>query len=78
MPKTAELVNTSDGQIVRLPDEFRLPGPRVSIRREGSSVVLEPMRDATWPPGFFEAIRIDDPAFQRPDQGELPPIIAIE
>jgi hypothetical protein len=32
----------------------------------------------TWPPGFFDAIRIDDPAFQRPDQGELPPPAALE
>jgi hypothetical protein len=26
-----------------------------------------------WPPGFFEAIQIDDPAFTRPEQGQMPP-----
>jgi antitoxin VapB len=78
MTKTAELVDTDKGQFVQLPDEFRLPGPRVSIRRDGSAVVLEPLKTLDWPPGFFDAIRIDDPAFQRPDQGELPPIVSLE
>lgn len=78
MTKTAELLNTDQGQIVRLPDEFRLPGPRVSIRRDGNAVVLEPIKTSDWPPGFFEAIRINDPAFERPDQGELPPVAGIE
>jgi predicted DNA-binding antitoxin AbrB/MazE fold protein len=26
-----------------------------------------------WPAGFFEAIRIEDPAFARPIQGPIPP-----
>jgi virulence-associated protein VagC len=41
MTKTAVLENTDEGQVVRLPDEFRLPGQRVTIRREGIAVVLE-------------------------------------
>ena len=64
----------SDGvQIVRLPPEFRLQGPQVGVRREGNTIVLEPLKPAVWPEGFFESIRIDDPAFCRPDQGEMPP-----
>jgi len=78
MTKTAELLDTDKGQVVRLPDEFRMPGPRVSIRRDGHAVVLEPLKGSEWPPGFFDAIRIDDPAFQRPDQGELPPVVALD
>lgn len=27
---------------------------------------------ANWPANFFDEIRIDDPAFERPPQGELP------
>jgi virulence-associated protein VagC len=77
MTTTAELLNTDQGQVVRLPDEFQMPGSRVSIRREGDAVVLEPLKGATWPPGFFEAIRIEDSAFQRPDQGELPPLVEL-
>jgi antitoxin VapB len=78
MTKTVEIVDTGQGQVVRLPEEFRLPGERVSIRRDGNAVVLEPLKGATWPSRFFEAIRIDDPAFDRPDQGELPSVVKLE
>ena len=30
-------------QAVRLPEEFRLPGKEVSVRRVGSSILLEPV-----------------------------------
>ena len=66
---TAEVVDTSAGQIVKLPTDFPVDAGIVSVRREGDAVVLEPLKPATWPEGFFEAIRIDDPEFVRPDQG---------
>ena len=59
-------------QAVKLPDGFRFEGDTVSIRREGEAVILEPVKPATWPPGFFENIRIDDPVFARPEQGPVP------
>ena len=31
----------------------------------------------TWPARFFEDIRVDDPAFARPPQGDTPPAPAI-
>ncbi len=71
--KTAEIIETSNGQTVRLPNEFRFEGDKVSIRREGDAVVLEAIKPATWPEGFFDRIHIDDPAFARPDQGVMPP-----
>jgi len=61
------------GQVVRLPDEFRFGTPSVSIRKAGDAVILEPLKAATWPSGFFEDIRIDDPLFARPAQGQTPP-----
>jgi len=70
----AEVVDTADGQTVHLPDDFRLSATRVSIRREGEAVILEPLTAATWPAGFFEKIHIDDHAFARPSQGEIPPV----
>jgi len=70
---TVEIIETSQGQTVRLPDEYRFNTPTVSIRREGESVILEPIQTSKWPDGFFEAIRIDDPAFSRPPQGSAPP-----
>ena len=71
--KTAEIVETKNGQAVRLPEEFRFKTDTVSIRRSGDAVILEPVKPAVWPPGFFEAIHIDDPAFCRPEQGATPP-----
>ena len=64
--KTAELSYTGQSQAVKLPEEFRLDGDVVSIRREGEAVILEPIKARNWPEGFFEAIRIDDPRFVRP------------
>jgi virulence-associated protein VagC len=67
------LVETSLGQVVSLPEEFRLATPTVSIRREGDAVILEPVKPTSWPDHFFEDIRIDDSAFVRPEQGSPPP-----
>jgi hypothetical protein len=36
-------------------------------------VILEPIKPRQWPERFFDAIRIDDAAFVRPDQGSTPP-----
>ena len=50
-----------------------MEGNTVSIRRQGQSLILEPTKPSQWSQGFFDRIRIDDPAFARPPQGELPP-----
>jgi virulence-associated protein VagC len=70
---TAEVLNTEHGQTIVLPSSIRLPGDKVAVRREGDLVILEPLKPAQWPAGFFDSIRIDDPAFVRPEQGQLPP-----
>jgi virulence-associated protein VagC len=75
--QTAEILNTAAGQAVVLPEGFRFDTPLVAIRREGQAVILEPTKPSTWPAGFFESIRVDDPAFRRPEQGELPPVPSI-
>lgn len=48
-------------------------------------VVVQPRALATtpeqrgWPPGYFElAGSIDDPTFERPPQGELPPPVELD
>ncbi len=71
--KTVEIVETDKGQAVPLPDEFRFRDRTVSIRRDGEAVILEPIKPNEWPDRFFETIRIDDPAFVRPNQGATPP-----
>jgi antitoxin VapB len=60
-------------QAVRLPKDFRFAGSRVSIRRLGTGVLLEPVGASSWPADYFKRIRIRDTAFRRPAQGETPP-----
>jgi virulence-associated protein VagC len=72
--KTVELLETDHGQAVPLPEEFRFATRTISIRRDGEAVILEPIKPSHWPEGFFDVIRIDDPAFVRPEQGPIPPI----
>jgi virulence-associated protein VagC len=76
MNTTSRIVTIFDseqGQTILLPSEFRI----ASLRRAGDAIILEPVKDTQWPEGFFESIRIDDPSFTRPDQGELPPVPAL-
>jgi virulence-associated protein VagC len=72
--KTVEIVETDNGQAVPLPAQFRFSTRTVSIRRDGEAVILEPIKPSRWPERFFDAIRIGDPAFVRPDQGPIPPV----
>jgi len=72
---TTTLFTNGRSQAVRIPKELRFEGKEVSIRRLGDGVLLVPVKASTWPEGFFESIRINDPRFTRPDQGEVPPIV---
>jgi antitoxin VapB len=69
---TTQVLHNGESQLVRLPTGFQFEGSEVAIRRQGNAVVLEPLKPAAWPAGFFEQIRIEDPAFTRPEQGTLP------
>jgi virulence-associated protein VagC len=71
--RIAKLFKNGKSQAVRLPKEFRFQGKEVSIHREGEAVVLLPIKPAKWPRNFFRRITMSDPAFRRPDQGEMPP-----
>jgi virulence-associated protein VagC len=52
---TAKLFRNGRSQAVRLPKEFRFEGEEVSIRREGDSVVLEPLKRRSWPKGYWRS-----------------------
>ena len=69
---TTQIIQNGSFQMVRLPNGFEFADSEVAIRREGDAVVIEPIRAPTWPPSFFAQIRVDDPAFVRPDQGTMP------
>jgi virulence-associated protein VagC len=76
--KTVEIIETGNGQTVPLPEEFRFETSTISIRRQGDAVILEPIKPTQWPDHFFNRIRIDDPAFVRPNQGPTPPVLPLE
>jgi len=69
---TAQVFESAGFQAVRLPKGFEFQAPEVAVRKVGDTVILEPLKPAKWPAGFFEQIRIDDPAFERPPQGTMP------
>jgi virulence-associated protein VagC len=71
--QTATVVREGDCQTVRLPKNVHLPAT-VFVRQDGDNVVLEPAKPRTWPESFFESIHVTDPAFERPEQGQLPPV----
>lgn len=75
---TTALFQNGRSQAVRLPQEMRLPGKEVSIRRFGAGVLIEPVTQTEWPSDYFDVIQIEDEAFARPDQGAIPPILHIE
>ena len=43
MRRTAKLFRNGNSQAVRLPQEFRFQGDEVLIRKEGNTVILEPV-----------------------------------
>lgn len=69
----AKVIQSGEGQAIQLPHGFEFATEQVAIRKEGNAVIIEPIRSNGWPAGFFDSIRIDDPAFERPPQGILPP-----
>jgi len=70
----ATVIQEGDCQTVRLPKGVHLPTGSVFVRQSGESVFLEPIKPKSWPPGFFDSIHITDPAFEHPEQGQLPPV----
>lgn len=55
-------------QAVRIPKEFRFATDSVSIRREGDTVVLEPIHD--WPEGYAESFADMPSDVRRSAQGK--------
>ena len=71
--ETATVTVEGDRQTVRLPKSVYLP-PTVFARQDGDAIVLEPANPKRWPEGFFDSIHVTDPAFERPEQSQLPPV----
>jgi antitoxin VapB len=67
--QVARVFTTGRSQAVRLPKEFRFEGDAVLIHRDGSSVILEPIRE--WPAGYVESFAGVPEDFERPTQGSV-------
>lgn len=70
--KTARVIRLEGQQAIKLPPEFTVCVEALAIRKDGDAIILEPIKAADWPAGFFDDIHIEDPAFARPSQGEMP------
>lgn len=66
--KRAKLFQTGRSQAVRLPKEFRFKGEAVLVRREGTSVILEP---DGWPDDYLGSFAGVPADFKRPRQGKV-------
>jgi antitoxin VapB len=73
-PARAKLFDNGRSQAVRLPKEFRFEGDEVIIRKEGETVILEPIKRDSWPRGYWERLREVQAEFEvqplRPELGE--------
>lgn len=59
---------SGNSDAVRLPKRFGLLGKKVRVRRlDDGKVIIEPKAKRTWPPGFFESIRVSDD-FEAPER----------
>ena len=64
MTATAKLFTHGGSQAVRLPKAFRFEGTEVLVRREGESVILEPLRgEQSWEAFWAEidALNAEEP-----------------
>ena len=59
METTARLFQNGRSQAVRLPKAFRFKGTEVKIRKEGDTVILEPLEQTEWPDEFWDVFGSD-------------------
>lgn len=55
-PVRAKLFMNGRSQAVRLPKALRFEGSEVWVRKDGDSVVLEPIARRRWPTGYWQKI----------------------
>ena len=68
----AEVVTHGQSQTVRFPEEFRVPGNEVRVRRVGRAILLEPVE--TDLEAWLARVReLANPDFPDRDQPPMPP-----
>ena len=66
----AKIFKSGNSLALRLPRKLNPREGMVSVVQEGERWIVEPLKPAAWPEGFFESILISDKNFARPPQGE--------
>jgi antitoxin VapB len=71
----AEVVTHGQSQMVRLPEEFRVPGNEVRVRRVGRGILLEPIEpiETDLEAWLASVAELADPNFPDRDQPPMPP-----
>ena len=69
-----KIFKSGNSMAMRLPKELNAREGEISITRQGNRWIVEPVKSRKWPKDFFKKIRISDPDFKRPEQGEHHPI----
>ena len=72
--RTAKIFKHGRSQAVRLPEEFRMPGAEVRVRRIGRAVLLEPLDEPFDVKAWFAKLDeyLDEPFM--PDGRQQPPM----
>ena len=65
-----KIFKSGNSMAMRIPRKFGAQEGEVSIQQVGNQWIVEPIAPVAWPENFFEQVRVNDPAFARPDQGE--------
>jgi virulence-associated protein VagC len=69
-----KIFKSGNSMAMRLPKELNAREGEISITRQGNRWIVEPVKARKWPKDFFKKIRITDPDFKRPEQGEHRPV----
>ncbi len=66
-----KIFKSGNSLALRLPKELRAVVGEVRVEATGDRWVVTQIKPVSWPRGFFDKIRLDDPSpFKRPPQGK--------
>jgi antitoxin VapB len=69
--KKSELFKSGNGQAVRVPEGFELPGTEVIVTKDGDRLIIEPKKQSLRE--FLDALEPLDIEWPDVDEGLLPP-----
>lgn len=64
-----KVFKSGNSMALRIPRKFGAKEGEVTIEQVGKRWIVEPLVPEEWPKDFFTRIRVDNPSFERPEQG---------